>query len=128
MLLISSISTAQIDVPIDRSQLAKWNNYTQQWVYNDIQYVNLTFTLAKTYVTCDDAAHSFYRIDTYDGEFSYKESGSKRKTWKCIDDKGRRCEFTIWTYKDNSIVFSVMYDDTLFRYYPKTNGLSPLNN
>jgi hypothetical protein len=96
-----------------------WNTYTEKWNWNDAVDIDLTFTLAKTYVKINDQAHTYLSIIEQDGAETDNDR-IKSVAWTCNDEKNRRCTFMITLFKEtNTITYVVMYNDKCFRYYIK---------
>jgi hypothetical protein len=110
------ISFCQVKVETYKNQVGYWNQYKNEWEWDKASFNNITFTLGKTYVRCDDEANSFYSIKEdlgADNTSTYKAHG-----WKCIDEKSRNCIVQLLLYTEyNLSVIHVMYNNKAIRYY-----------
>ena len=104
-----------------KNQVGVWNEYTKDWDWDKSTFNDITFTLGKTFITCDDEAKSFYRIIEDlgdDNTAEYKSHG-----WKCTDEKARTCLVNMVLYtKYNMLTLHVMYNNKAIRYYIKKKG------
>jgi len=106
-----------------RSQVGKWDSYQQKWVYADMNYSVIPITFSKTEVRLQNKANSVFRIIEDDGVTEdYNNNGDKFKknSWIAIDTEGRKCRISMihfYSTEYDPLMFNVMYDDVLFRYY-----------
>jgi len=110
-----------------KNQVGVWNQYDQEWVWEKARFAELTFTLGKTYISCNDEAKSFYRIKEDMGDDN--QEGYNSHGWKCTDEKGRSCLVNMVYYKEYKFVtLHVMYSDKAFRYYMTSkDSISPFD-
>lgn len=101
-------------------EMGTWNIYSEKWNWQDPIDIDLTFTLSKTYVSINDKAKTYLKI--IEADKNQNDDDLMSNSWICNDESGRRCVFTMMGFKKKSlIVYSIMYNDTCFRYYIK-NG------
>lgn len=119
--LLTFSSFSQSSMYSYKNQIGRWDEYSKEWNWEKAEYTDITFTLGKTYITCNDEAKSFYKIFEDlgdDNTIDYKSHG-----WKCTDEKGRTCLVNMVLYKKyNFVVIHVMYKSTAIRYYITKKG------
>ena len=122
LLFTTSIIFAQVTTYCYKAEILKWTTYTKHWELFDTQYpdgLNVIFNNSRINVT--DQANSSYRIfldmDTkYD--VTYSGDPYTAHSWKCYDEKNRTVIVSLINYETSkTYVFTVMYDDRLFKYY-----------
>ena len=118
---------SQSKVETYKNQVGYWNERTKEWEWDKASFNDITFTMGKTYISCNDVAKSFYSVKEDLGDDisdTYKGHG-----WKCIDENGRSCIVQLLLYKEHNLyVIHVMYNNKAFRYYVyNKNGLSDYN-
>lgn len=108
-----------------RNEVGTWNRYTQKWVFGGINKANIPIRFYKDRVELENEANSVYRIIKDLGEDNgYNEQGIKKEShkWMATDQDGKRCYITM-IFIDHSeydpLIFNVMYDDYLLRFYCK---------
>jgi hypothetical protein len=114
--ILSIIAFSQSKVETYKNQVGYWNTYKEEWEWDKAVFNNITFTLGKNYITCNDEAKSFYSVKEDLGDD--KSSTYKGHGWKCIDEKGRNCIVQVILYTEyNLSVIHVMYNNKAIRYY-----------
>lgn len=122
MLLVSTTAFCQTQWSTYRNQIGTWDSYSKKWVYGEVNYSDIIITFGKAYVSMDNRAQSYYRITVDNGEstgYTNDYTSYKSHSWDALDDKNRKCILSMIKYEgdDYDIVFSVMYDDIVFKYY-----------
>lgn len=122
LLLVSTVSFSQTQWGTYRNQIGNWDTYSKKWVYGEMNYSDITITFGKTYVSMDNIAKSYYRITEDNGEstgYTSDYTPYKSHSWDALDNKNRRCILSMTKYEgdDFDLVFNVMYDDMVFKYY-----------
>lgn len=118
VVLIASIAVvnAQTKSHAYGLEIGYWNKYSEKWDFKEMKTIDLTFTVAKTYVSCNDVANSIYIIKRDLGATNTKQYNAYR--WGCSDEKGRNCWFSMTLYLESGTqTYTVTYDDICFRYY-----------
>jgi hypothetical protein len=125
ILTMSAFSQSKVETY--KNQVGYWNLKTNEWEWDKASFNDITFTMGKTYISCNDEAKSFYSIREDLGDD--KTDTYKAHGWKCIDEKGRNCIVQLLLYTEyNLVVIHVMYNNKAIRYYVyNKNGLSDLN-
>lgn len=114
------MASCQTSIDVYKSVIGKWNTVTKNWDYSDFIYSDITFTLKGNILTAGDRAGSRYDLT---GKGTTDESTDEVKVLffkRCIDEKGRICSIGFMKLiKENVHVMSIIYNDTIFRYYIK---------
>lgn len=127
MMIMTTASFSQTKLYSYLLESGDWNAYTEHWEYKKPINVNLTFTIAKTYVSIDDVANTYLTINSYDGEDRGTTSSGVKyyaAVWNCTDEKYRGCKFSMIKYDDGQYLITIMYKNYSFRYYIRTSQLS----
>ncbi len=115
LFIVFTLTTfAQTTADAYRVQIGYWNRYKENFEWNEAIDCDLTFTLAKTYISINDRANTFLRIISCEGE--RKQDNYIKNSWVCYDEKNRRCIFGMTYYSDGKILYSVLYNDICYRY------------
>lgn len=128
LLFVSTLSFAQRNETSYQVQSGKYNSYTKKWTWNEVADQEVSIKLDGSVIYIYNNANTV--LATYEdmGEKSgYDGDGDKYKThtWRAIDNKNRKCLFMMTWYTDIPIiVYSVIYNDTGFRFYIRNNNLS----
>jgi hypothetical protein len=86
-LTMSAFSQSKVETY--KNQVGYWNLQTKEWEWDKASFNDITFTMGKTYISCNDVAKSFYSIREDLGDD--KTDTYKAHGWKCIDENGRSC-------------------------------------
>lgn len=127
VMLTTSASFSQSKLYAYILESGNWNPSIGHWEYKKPIDVNLTVTVAKTYISINDQAETFISINSYEGEENGTTKDGVKYTavrWKCTDEKQRTCSFSMIKYEDGVYLLCVMYNNYSFRYYVKTSELS----
>jgi hypothetical protein len=119
-----------------RNQLGTWNKYTKKWDWDKVNYADIPIEFEKKYIRVKNKADSYFRIIEDEGEkIDYTDDVPKVRIrsydWTAIDDKQRRCRLSLVHHESDEydpIIFIVMYDDVVFRFYCKKNGIDSFLN
>lgn len=128
LLFVSSIAHSQKYESVYQVQSGKYNSYSKEWTWSELQESELIITLNGTTVLINNNANTV--ITTYEDlgeERKTDKDGDKLRThsWRAVDNKSRKCLFLMTFYDDLPlVVYSVIYNDTGFRFYIKSNKLS----
>ena len=129
--LLLFVSTSVFSQKIETTyqvQYGTYNKYSKQWSWNDALDREIEIKLDKSIVYIYNNANTIlYTYEDMGEKNDYDKDGDKYKThtWRAYDDKNRKCLFMMTWYVDiKLIVYSVIYSDTGFRFYIKTNELS----
>ncbi len=127
LISLTTIGFSQVTSYVYKLEIGNWNEYPKKWVWDDIVEVDLTFTLAKTYVSINDKSHTYLKIIEQDGKGTNDED-INTISWICTDEENRRCTFMMSAYKkSNVIIYAIVYMNKCFRYYIK-KGDSKIDN
>lgn len=125
LVLISILSYSQTYFNSYKSEIGRYNERTDKWVFGNTTFTDIVIMVEKTYVQVDDNAHSLYRI--IERMEDVKERNFISWAWKTLDEKNRTCvvQFTHF-YGTNTGTMMVIYDGTCIVYtLRKNNNLSP---
>ena len=106
--------------------MGRWSEYSQKWTYDKGESVSIDIIVNKSVIYITDQAKSNYEIISDEGDYNdkaYDGTPFRSHTWKCLDEKNRKVLFKISKYENNpNTIFTVQYDDVLFRYYVAPKG------
>ena len=107
--LLTSLSIGQQKIEAYAVQMGKWSEVFEDWQWAKWEYSDITFILRGNVVIVNDAAKSSY---TTIGDAVWQ---SGYASWTAIDEKGRKCLFSM-SYNKNPNYIIVVYDDVCFKY------------
>mgnify|MGYP006272123663 CR=1 FL=1 len=131
--MLSIVCNAQTKYHVYMIQIGRWSEYSKDWNYDKGQSVSMDIITSGSNIYVTDAVRSVYEIISDKGDYNSKTQDGvsfRSHSWSCLDEKNRKVIFKIAKYEnDSDTIFTVMYDDILFRYYvaPKNNELDRLN-
>lgn len=92
------------------AQVGTWSKIKNNWVWDDVENVNLTITFDKSVVSINNEMGSvFETLEAFDEEDDHI-------TWKALDEEYITCYLTM-QYTDEYTVLIVTYNNVCFRYY-----------
>jgi hypothetical protein len=92
------------------AQVGTWSKVKNNWVWDDVENVNLIITFDKSVVSINnDMGSVFETLEIFD-----KKDG--HITWKSLDEEYITCYLTM-QYTDEYTVLIVTYNNVCFRYY-----------
>lgn len=126
--LIMNWSYSQTEFKSYMNTIGTWNTYTKKWDFGKINKSEITFTYENDFLTADDASHSRYYIYGK-GVKESNETYSSLDYKSVLDERNRKCYLLFYTNKkENYRTISIMYDDTIFKYFLEDDNLSKFNN
>jgi hypothetical protein len=132
LLFVSTVAFSQTQRVSTRNEIGEWSEITKKWFYGDMNYASITITFGKNYVSMDNRAESYYQIFEDQGE----DNGTNRQgisytshSWRAYDKSGRKCILSMIRYNNDTYenLFTVMYDDVIFRYYYSIKSTDKFN-
>lgn len=120
VLLIAAIvlemsAAAQSISRISGIQMGVFDVKHRQWIWEDEQPIDLTFTLTNRAVVVNDKAHSVYVITG--GEKAHEDDEVAWTGWDVVDAQDRKCYFKMVYIKNtNRTFFYVMYNGVAYCY------------
>lgn len=128
LLFVSTFSFSQKYETTYQVQSGTYNKYSKEWNWAGALDREIEIKLDKSVVYIYNNANTIlYTYEDLGEKTDYDKDGDKYKmhTWRAYDDKNRKCLFIMTFYENISlIVYSVIYNDTGFRFYIKSNKLS----
>ena len=113
LLLIVLSGIAQTKYIIDGVQSGRYIN--NRWKFDETESVKMKITIVNKVIYVSDVADSHYTIIKDIGEDNTADY--KSYDWKCIDEKGRRCNLSIVKYFDSGSFFLITYNDVCYKYF-----------
>jgi hypothetical protein len=112
LIFISTLSVAHSQDKIESYgiQIGNWNYVTQNWDFEQLKTCNVDFIIQGNVIIANDEAKSTYYTYNF---FTETETS---KSWKALDEKNRECIVAL-SFKYNTRILSVMYDDVIYKYY-----------
>ena len=116
LISVSCLAQEKIFFSTFKNVIGKWEKYDKKWTYGKFSYVDITFVYSQGYLTCNDEAKSYYKLKG--SSTIEKMQGIDVVSFSDVaDERGRNCIVSFLTYEDGSKVITIMYSDTIFRYY-----------
>ena len=115
----STLMFAQTTVNLNAFQMGVWSDTKLVWVWDNVKAIDLVLTVNKTTVSLNNQGQTELTIGASQGETKgVADDGTTYRTnkWTCIDQKYRRCTFAITIYSDGLSMYTIIYDDLIFRY------------
>ena len=117
-----------------RNETAIWSDSKGKWIFGEIKYANIPIEFDKQVVRMQNKSQSIYRSISDLGEkTTYTDDYPSAKiishSWLAYDEEGKKCKIVMsMTNSDkyDDLIFTVQYDDILFRYYCKRKNLDSL--
>lgn len=114
-------SVAQQYKQVSKIEIGTWSTYVRKWIWESPVPTDMILKLSGSHVYISDQAKT--HIVTYgpmEESSGYNNEGYyyNSNRWKSYDEKGRKCYFSINGIEElNLIIYAIMYDDVVFRYY-----------
>jgi len=107
---IFSSAISQTVIKSFANQSATWSDYYGEWIYGDVNNVQINFLLQQNVIIARDRASSTYTT------FDIIEQNDNYSAWEAIDNKGENCVVHIGLLNGYKVLM-IMYQDYLIRYY-----------
>lgn len=119
---------SQTEDKADKLQIGKYDPITKVLNWGDAMSIDLVFTFNGKNVSIDDKAKTrLYCYEQIEEKSGVNNEGDKytKYTWVALDEKERKCHFSMIYYKDRKLsVYVIVYEDIVFRYYIENSKLS----
>lgn len=92
------------------NEFGTWSDYSQTWIWSDVNRVEINFILQGNIILSNDKAKSTY-ITSNDAHVD-----GNTYTWSAVDEKGRDC-LIIMSVINGYDCLVILYDDLCYRYY-----------